>query len=164
MNTDHDNELEAQVDRELKSLSSLTAPPTLATRIISAIAARADAPWYRRAWPTWPLAGQVASFALLIAMFGGLCFAGWQLAHVVSTTVLAQKVEGALAVASVVWRTLTVLGESVLEVIRHLGAGFVCAVVLVGVVGYALLLGLGSVCYRLALAPAVTTREQDGRQ
>ena len=150
MNTNHDNELEARIDRELKSLPPLAAPPTLAPRVMALVASRAAAPWYRRAWPMWPVSLQAASLVLLLAMFGGLCFAGWQVSHAASVTTAAQKVGGAFSVVSVVWRTLGVLGDSAAQVIRHLGTGFVCALVAVGLAGYAMLLGLGSACYRLA--------------
>ena len=55
MNPNHETELEALVDRELKSLPPLAAPPSLAPRILAALAARAAVPWYRRAWQEWPI-------------------------------------------------------------------------------------------------------------
>jgi len=150
MNVKHDNELGARIDRELKSLPLLAAPPTLAPRVMALVASRALAPWYRRAWQTWPVALQAASLVVLLAMFGGLCFAGWQLSHAASATLAAQKVGGAFSVVSAVWRTLGVLGDSAAQVIRHLGSGFIWALVALGLIGYTLLLGLGSCCYRLA--------------
>jgi hypothetical protein len=150
MNTKHDNELEARIDRELKSLPPLAAPPTLAPRVMALVASRGAAPWYRRAWPTWPVGLQAASLVVLLVMFAGLCFAGWQVSHAASATAAAQKAGGAFSVVSVVWRTLGVLGDSAAQVIRHQGTGFVCALVVVGLAGYAMLLGLGSACYRLA--------------
>ncbi len=150
MNANHGNELEAQIDRELKSLPLLAAPPTLAPRVMALVASRDTAPWYRRAWQTWPVALQAAALVVLLAMFGGLCFAGWQVSHAASTTAAAQRVGGAFSVVSVVWRTVGVLGDAAAQVIRHLGTGFICALVVVGLAGYAMLLGLGSCCYRLA--------------
>jgi hypothetical protein len=150
MNANHDNELEAQIDRELKSLPLLATPPTLAPRVMALVAVRAAPPWHRRAWQTWPVGLRVASLVVLLAMFGGLCLAGWHVSHAASVTAAAQKVVGAFSVVSVMWRTLGVLGDSVAQVIRHLGTSVVCALVVVGLIGYALLLGLGSACYRLA--------------
>jgi len=152
MNANHDCELEARIDRELKSLPPLAAPPTLALRIMARLAGRAVAPWYRRAWPAWPAGLQLASLAVLLAMFGGLCFAGWQLSHAASVSAAAQKVGGVVSIASAAWRTLGVLVDAVLQVVRHLGTGFICALVVMGLAGYALLVGLGSACYRLAYA------------
>ena len=86
MNANHDNELEAQIDRELKSLPLLAAPPTLAPRVMTLVASRAVAPWYRRAWQAWPVALQAASLVVLLAMFGGLCLAGWQASHAATVT------------------------------------------------------------------------------
>jgi len=152
MNADLDKGLEARIDRELKSLPLLAAPPTLAPRVMAMITVRAAAPWYRRPWPTWPRALRAASLAVLLAMFGGLCFAAWQWSHSAGATAAAQKVGGAFSVVSLMWRTSGVLGDALLQVVRHFGMGFICALVAVGLAGYALLLGLGSACYRLAYA------------
>lgn len=150
MNVNHDNELEARIDRELKSLPLLAAPATLTPRVMALVASRAGAPWYRRAWQTWPVALQTVSLVVLLAMFGGLCFAGWQVSHAAAVSAAAHKVGGAFSVVSMVWRTLGVLGDATVQVVRHLGAGFICALVALGLIGYTMLLGLGSCCYRLA--------------
>ena len=152
MNADHDNELEARIDHELKSLPPLAAPPTLVPRVMAVIAARAAAPWYRRAWPTWPIGLQAASLILLLAMFGGLCFAGWQLSHAAGTTAMAQTVGGVISVLNAVWNACGVLVNAGAEFIRHLRTGFILAFVTVVVLTCAACLAIGSACYRLAYA------------
>lgn len=77
MNSQPEDELAAQVDRELKSLPPLSAPAALAPRVLAAIAAQQPAPAYRSAWQSWSLAWRLASFTMLAALFAGLCFAGW---------------------------------------------------------------------------------------
>jgi hypothetical protein len=152
MNTNYDHELEMRVDRALKSLPPLSAPPTLAPRVLARIATRTEAPWYQRAWPTWPLALRTASFILLLAIFGGLCFAGWHASHASSVTAATEKVSGAFALLSLAANTLSVLGNAVAQVMRHLGTGFIVAAVAVVLLAYATCVGFGSFYFRFAFA------------
>ena len=64
-------ELERHVDRALADLPPLTAPGTLLPRVLAAVQAWADRPWYQRAWLTWPAGLQVASVALLLVLVAG---------------------------------------------------------------------------------------------
>src|SRR5437764_13255978 len=71
-----DKKLELQIDRQLKGLPELDAPAGLVPRVMAALAARAALPWYRQSWSQWPVAMRWSSFAALLALFGGLCYAG----------------------------------------------------------------------------------------
>ena len=64
-------ELEKHVDRALADLPPLTAPGTLLPRVLAAVQAWAERPWYQRAWLTWPAGLQIASAALLILLVAG---------------------------------------------------------------------------------------------
>jgi hypothetical protein len=64
-------ELEKRVDRALADLPPLTAPDTLLPRVLAAVQAWAERPWYQRAWLTWPVGLQVASAVLLLLMVAG---------------------------------------------------------------------------------------------
>jgi len=64
-------ELEKHVDRALADLPPLTAPGTLLPRVLAAVQAWAERPWYQRAWLTWPVGLQVASAALLLLLVAG---------------------------------------------------------------------------------------------
>lgn len=152
MNPNPEHELEALVDRELKSLPPLSAPPTLAPRILAALAARAEAPWYRRAWQTWPLPLQGASLAVLLALFGTICFGGWRLFQSEAVVETSAKVGGVLSVFELVIRTLGVLRDAGLQVIQHVGSGYVMGFAVVVLMAYAVCLALGSACARFALA------------
>lgn len=152
MNANHDQDLEAQIDRELKSLPPLGAPSTLVPRVMAVIAEREAAPWYRRPWPTWPPALQTAAFAILLAMFGGLCFGGWQLSHTAGATALAKQLGSVFSVLNAVWSACGALANAGAGFIRHLGVGVLSAFVAVIVFCGAACLALGSVCYRLAYA------------
>jgi hypothetical protein len=152
MNPNHEPELETLVDRELKSLPPLPAPPSLAPRILAVIAACAEAPWYRRPWPTWPLALQGSSLAILLALFGTLCLGGVKLFQTEAVTETSAKVGGVLSVFELAWRTLGLLRDAGLQVIQHVGSGYVIGFAVVVLMAYALCLGLGSACVRFAYA------------
>lgn len=64
MHEDND-ELETLVDRELRRLPQPRAPHTLLPRVMAAVEAWAQRPWYTRAWFTWPVGWRVASLAPL---------------------------------------------------------------------------------------------------
>ena len=62
MHEDSDD-LETLVDRELKRLPTPRAPQTLLPRVMAAVEAWAQRPWYTRAWFAWPPAWRIASLA-----------------------------------------------------------------------------------------------------
>lgn len=66
------DELEQYIDRELKRLPEARAPRTLLPRVLQAVAAAEPAPWYARAWFTWPREYQIYSAALLALVVAGL--------------------------------------------------------------------------------------------
>jgi hypothetical protein len=152
MNPPHENELAAQIDRELKALPPLRAPATLAPRVLAAIAAQQRAPAPRAGWQSWPLVWRVASFAALVALFAGLCFAGWQATQTEAVTTASAKVSGLFALLGLAGKTLGVLGEACLAVVRSIGTGYVIgALVLVGL-AYAACAAAGSFYFRFAFA------------
>jgi hypothetical protein len=72
-----DPHLEDFIDEQLRRLPPVTAPVTLITRVMAAIATRAALPWWRQAWWHWPKAAQaavlmVALFAAAIAISGNM--------------------------------------------------------------------------------------------
>src|SRR6476660_9784316 len=91
MSLDYEKRLEAEVDRELKSLPDLVAPPALMLRVTAAIRNTPPVPWYRQSWQMWPLGLQAVSFVLLAALFGTLCFGSWKLSHAESFMAVMQR-------------------------------------------------------------------------
>jgi hypothetical protein len=109
------DDFERRIDRELKALPAPVAPRTLLPRVMAAVAAAQPAPWYSRAWLTWPRAAQVASLLVLAA----LATAAWMAMPAVSAwtgdvetagapivarvAVVADPAERVLAVGRVIW-------------------------------------------------------------
>jgi len=152
MNENHDKELEAQVDCELKSLPLLTAPPTLAPRVMALIAARAAAPWYRRAWTTWPPVLQAVSMMVLLAAFAGVCLGSWQLVHAPAVASATSEVGGWMSFLNATWKATGTLVNAVVLTFKSLGAVVVVGCLLALLLGYATCVGLGTIYFRLAFA------------
>ena len=110
-------DLERLVDRELRRLPAPRAPRSLLPRIMAAVEERAHRPWYTRAWLDWPVAGQLASAVVLIAVVTGGSVLLPQLRAAVSALSFiadvrgdvadsARDVETATTAVRVLWRTL----------------------------------------------------------
>src|SRR2546421_1198130 len=123
MNLDYEKQLEAEIDRQLKGLPPLTAPPTLASRVMAAIETRTASPWFANAWTAWPFALRTASLVTLLALFGGLSFAAWQLSHTGSDLV-TRRFGGGLSLLGGIWDVLSALVGAVALVFRNLSPMF----------------------------------------
>ncbi len=152
MNPETDRNLEIQVDQALKALPELQAPRTLMPRVLAALAARAAVPWYRQPWPAWPLGWRVAALTFLLASFGCLCLASFQLTRAAGFTLALQELAQSLSWLGSLWNVLATLGGAAVLVIKHLGAGFLLACAFAGLLGYAVCIALGTACIRLAYA------------
>ena len=157
MNPDYEKRLELEIDRELKRLPEVAAPPTLGSRVFRALEARASLPWCRQSWQMWPLALQTASMGIMLALFAGLCFGGWELSHAQSVAAGAHKLGGWLAEASALWNSLNAVLGALVLVAKHLGTGFIIGCLVAVSFGYALCMGIGTVYVRLAVASRVNS-------
>jgi len=90
------DELERRVHDELRRLPGPLGPQTLLPRVLAAVDAWANRPWYARAWFTWPLGWQIASVAAFVfAVYGT-----WNLPPLPASVVTTTNAGG------VIWRTL----------------------------------------------------------
>ena len=147
-----ENQLAAKVQQELNTLGELTAPPALAGRILRTIERRTTAPWYRCAWQTWPLALQGVSLAVLLALFGGICFGIAELSHAAQISPAGQRAGEWLVWFGGLWKTVGVLADAAATAFRHLDTGIVIGFGLTLLAAGAACFGLGAACVRLALA------------
>jgi hypothetical protein len=151
MHEEENKDLERWTDAELRRLPDVSAPPTLLHRVMLAVHERARQPWYRRAWPTWPRPIQVASLLLLALLacgvvaltvnptwVPGLGSMSWETpAWTAQLTTAIDRTGTMIGALGVIWRTM---GQGAL----------LCGLALV-LVAYASSVGLGTVCYRLAV-------------
>ena len=89
-------DLERVVHRELQRLPLPRAPHTLLPRVLAAVDAWVNRPWYERAWFTWPLGWQVASIAV-VALVG---YGFWNLPPA------PPALQATTSATHVLWRTL----------------------------------------------------------
>jgi hypothetical protein len=152
MNSDDYKRLETEIDRELKNLPELSAPVTLLARVMSGIGQQSALPWYRRSWQGWPMPLQAASLAVMLALFGGLCYGSWLFAQSPGASHATQSISGWFSEAGSAWNTLNVLGGAMSLVIKKLGTGFIVAALSVAVMSYFACIGFGTAMVRFALA------------
>lgn len=150
-------ELEAAIDCRLKALPELRAPATLLPRVLAVIERRAVPAWYCRSWQMWPAALRAVSLAVLLAAFGGLCFAGWELSHAAGVGEATQTLRQWVSGLGAMWNTLAVILQAMLLAVKHLGPLFIAVCVFGGIAAYLSCLGLGTAFVRLAVA-----RRQNG--
>jgi hypothetical protein len=109
--------LERLVDDELRQLPVPRAPGTLLPRVLAAVEQRAQPPWYRRAWRTWPVGAQIASAAFCLLILAVAITAPRQLlagvarlaatSHSVGETIAAaDQAQSATRAAWVLWRVV----------------------------------------------------------
>lgn len=136
------------VDQQLKALPELTAPPSLAPRILAAVAARtAAAP--ATGWLAWPLAWRVASFACLAVVFLGLCLSGWQFTQSATLASATNEVHGWLAGLKTLAGALTAVLNALVFAVKQLGPVWLSVFAAVIAAGWISCLGLGTAFTRL---------------
>jgi hypothetical protein len=115
----HPDDLERLVHEELRQLPLPRAPLTLLPRVMAAVRALANRPWYERPWFSWPVGWQIASTAALIAGVVAafavvaviqLLAAGQAPAllgeNTGKITIFLQRTETAVAAMQALWRTV----------------------------------------------------------
>jgi hypothetical protein len=158
MNPHDEQQLEAAVNRELKTLPTLRAPASLAARVMAEIERRQALPWYRRAWLTWPMPLRAVSFAGLLAAFGALCYGSWALVQSPAVMTASRTVGGWLASLGAIWKAGAVLVAAAGHALQSLGPiTLICGGMML-VASYALCVGLGTVYVRLALRVPASVR------
>jgi hypothetical protein len=150
MNLDNDRQLELAISRELKSLPELAAPASLANRVMTVIESRLNVPWYRRPWVAWPVALRMASLATMLALFGGLCFAGWELSRTEAIMSAMHRAGQWFSGLNTIGSLFNILAGSVALVVKKLGTVFIIACLIAAGLGYAICISLGTVYFRLA--------------
>jgi len=151
MNSEYEERLAAEIDRELKSLPELQAPSTLIRRVSAAIEQRQSAPWYCQPWEAWPVPMRAAALVILAAFFASLCLGVWKLPDTEGYVVAARHVAGLFSGLATVWNALIALVTSLAQAVSLLGRGFLLACFAAVALAWALCLGLGTACLRFAL-------------
>lgn len=145
------NAWECELDREFKRLPRLAAPPSLIPAVMARLGQGARAPWYLTPWQSWPAAGQAVSFALLLAMFAGLCLAASTLARSAAIHAATEQLQPFVATACLAWKTITVLASTTLLTLKTISPAAITVCLVIATLAYVACVGLGTAVARFAL-------------
>jgi hypothetical protein len=152
MNTERNQRLEQQVDIVLKALPDLQAPPTLVPRVLAILEHRSSIPWYRQAWQSWSAAARTGALAGMLALFSALCFGAWKATQLDGVVAATDRVRGWTALLNTACNTIHVVWTALGHAVQQYGTSWIVAFLVAAGLGYALCIGLGTLCVRLALA------------
>jgi hypothetical protein len=152
MRTDLEQKLTERIHCELRQLPLVKAPTTLLPRVLAAIeAARANQPWWRKSWSDWP------KWCRVLVLFAGLCVAGgmgylaFSFGPDLTLSALGDVAAEWLSPLRPAWEALAALANAALVLVRAGGQLLLWVCLLVVAVIYLTSVGLGTVCYRMAL-------------
>ncbi len=152
MNLNEDHELAAAIDRELKHLPELQAPATLMSRVLSTLERPVLPPWYRRAWQTWPAPLQAAGMAVLLVFLAALCLGTWKLTQSASLARALHTAATQFSGLTALWAAVNAICGVFVLAVKQLNTTILIAACAAMALAWAMCLGLGTVCVRLALA------------
>ena len=148
MPSEPDPNLEALIDAELKKLPPIPAPARLVPRVLTILEARAQAPWWQRAWWDWPLSARagfiLVSLAIVAAFSGGGFVFGTEF------TAYSQLTADRFTVGEGVLDSLTPLANAGWLLWEKFQPLILYSLAVAGVM-YLACLGLGTACVRSAL-------------
>ncbi len=152
METNPQQSLEQLIHRELSKLPPRDAPATLIPRVLAQIQARARKHWWQCPWTYWPWPLKVLSLPLFLSSavgaIVGLSMVWNLLANRVSLEPVSERFESVSSILDI----LTSLGNAVLMLGRAAGPQWLLTALLVPLTMYLACVGLGTLCYRVALS------------
>ncbi|HUD48782.1 MAG TPA: hypothetical protein VMR33_18255 [Candidatus Baltobacteraceae bacterium] len=150
MNPEFDKQLEAEIDRALKDLPDLAAPPNLLPRTLSLIA-RPAAPWHARPWSAWPVGLRAA---YLVVTLGAVAAAipGWRAVGPRLLAPIVGRLAHWRAGVECLWNAVGALTGAVALILDRAGKGIILPCILVVVLAYAACVGFGTVFVRLSMS------------
>lgn len=151
-NQEYQQKLEELIHRELQKLPERRAPETLIPRVLAAIQAQAERPWWRQSWSAWPPKMQLLFLTVSLSLFGLALMGGslwWESAGLSG---MPQQIGHWLRSLQPLWDVAVTLANAVLVLVRaSLGHPGVILALIFCLLMYVACLGLGTACYRVAL-------------
>ncbi len=150
MNDVNERNLAEQIHRELHQLPGLKAPKTLGPRVLAAIAARQEAPWWKKSWVAWPTSMKLAFLVMGTAAIAGLVLAGSAIPQFGTlTSGVTESVGGMFVSLKPYYEVVARLVGSVGLAIGAAGPKLYWYLAALIGVAYATCIGLGTLGYRL---------------
>jgi hypothetical protein len=88
----------------------------------------------------------------MFALFGGLCFGGWEASHTATFSLAVHKIGGWFSGFGAIYTLLNALAGAIVAMIKQVNSGILMAFLCAAGLGYAIFLGLGTMYVRLAFA------------
>jgi len=147
----HDESWEQTLDRQLKNLPLLKASPSVAARVMAAVAERQQA-WYRQSWQNWSMPLRLSSALALALVFAGVCYLTWIAPHYGPVASGLGTVRTWLSHGGAWISAVGVVAEACCLAVKNLGTGFLVGCLCAAGLAYATFMGLGTVYLRLAMS------------
>jgi hypothetical protein len=154
MPNERESKLAGLIQRELSRLPLIEAPTSLLPRVMAAVEARAGLPWWKRSWRTWPWSCRIVFLltSLLLAM--GCAYGLGLVGEAGSSQSLRGSMSGGFRFLRPVWEVAYALGNALVLVFRSGGPVLLWTTCLVLGAMYLTSVGLGTLCYRVAVKKA----------
>ena len=149
MKPELDPRLAALVDAELKKLPPLAAPESLARDVMAVLAARANTPWWHRAWWDWPVAAKAAFLLVAVLLAGAFSSGGIVLDRTI--TGYTETISGHLEPFTTLLDTLRTLANALSLVAEGFSTSTLIYTALVAAILFFVCLGMGTAWVRYAL-------------
>jgi hypothetical protein len=150
MEADFNERLERDIDRELKRLRDLTAPGSLIPGVMARIEAQRARTAGRHYWQSWPAPIRAVCFVMLLMLFSGICYGGWELWRFGTSDLIAGKLATWTAPADALWSTVCALVVAASALVSHLGAVFIVTCIMISLFSYLACVGVGTILVRFA--------------
>jgi hypothetical protein len=151
MANERERQLEELIHREFRRLPAVPAPATLVHRVMLTVHERARQPWWRRSWAGWPTPVRLL-FLVGATAFACVCmFSLVYLGGEVSLASVMTEAGDQVSFLRPVWEVAAALAGALVWLARAASPVLVWSVILTLGAIYLTSVGLGTLCYRVAL-------------
>jgi len=143
--------LAREIDRRLRELPVIKAPQQLIPQVLAAIQAQSCQPWWKRSWLCWPTG---IRFGFLFVCFALVAAIGYGVSQIPATSLVTAPLTEATSwfgFLKPLVAVVTALSNALVLLIRAGGQVFLWSLAAVAALMYLTCVGLGTVCYRVAL-------------
>jgi hypothetical protein len=152
MNTDFRPDWEDLLHEQLRQLPDCHAPVTLVNRVMSAVRAQEQLPWWRRSCWTWPPAVRVLALVFFSILLCYLTYCLFQAGTPGWFSTVTTQLRAMTAPLADVGNCLSSVAGAVAVVLRKAGTVLWVGVALAALAMYLSCIGLGTMMYRVACA------------
>jgi hypothetical protein len=143
--------LDELIDRELAKLPECPAPETLIPRVMAALQAKAQKVWWQRPWFDWPMGLRVLSLTFVAALVWGSFYGGIIVWNEAPNPISFARIYGWFTTALTMGDILSTLASAVLLILNSIGKFWLFLAFAIVFLMYLSCVGIGTVCFRLAL-------------